>query len=195
MSFKLCIVVCSTRPGRVGDKLGAWFMDCARADTRFTVDLADLASINLPMHDEPNHPRLKLYVHEHTRAWSLRADAADAFVFILPEYNYAPPPAFINALDFLSEEWAYKPAGFVSYGGISGGLRAVQIARTMLTGVKGIPVFEGVVVPLVASRISSEGRFVSQPVQEQAAIALLDEIARLSGVLRHLRTSRAEAAQ
>lgn len=38
-------------------------------------------------------------------------DAADAYAFVMPEYNYFPPPSLVNALDYLVTEWTYKPAG------------------------------------------------------------------------------------
>ena len=58
--------------------------------------------------------------------------AADAFVIVTPEYNYGPPPSLINAFDYVYKEWNYKAAGFVSYGGVSGGLRAVQMEKQTL---------------------------------------------------------------
>ena len=89
------------------------------------------------MLDEPKHPRLRQYQHAHTKAWSARVDAADAFVFVTPEYNYGMPPALLNAIDYVLHEWAYKPAGFVSYGGISGGTRSVQMSKQVLTARQG----------------------------------------------------------
>ena len=70
--------------------------------------LVDLADFNLPVYDEPNHPRLRQYVHDHTKAWSASVEAAAAFVFVTPEYNYFAPPALMNALDYLLHEWSYK---------------------------------------------------------------------------------------
>ncbi len=52
-------------------------------------------------------------------------DAAEAFIFVTPEYNYSFSPALKNALDYLNKEWWRKPLGFVSYGGVSGGTRGV----------------------------------------------------------------------
>ena len=78
-----------------------------------------------------------------------RACPADAFVFVTPEYNYAPPPALVNALNYLSREWNYAPVGFVSYGGISGGLRSVQVAKQIVTTLKMMPIPEGVPMPMV----------------------------------------------
>ena len=77
------------------------------------------------MMDEPEHPRLRRYQHDHTRAWSGRS-TLHAFPFVTPEYHHGTPPSLVNPLDYLVEEWAYKPVGFVTYGGVSGGLRVCR---------------------------------------------------------------------
>jgi hypothetical protein len=38
--------------------------------------------------NEPNHPSLKKYQHEHTKQWSAKIDEADAFIFVTAEYDY-----------------------------------------------------------------------------------------------------------
>jgi NAD(P)H-dependent FMN reductase len=81
---KLDVIICSTRPGRVGKAVGDWFDGAARQHGGFDVQLVDLAEVNLPIYDEPKHPRLQQYEHEHTRRWSALVDAADAFVFVTP---------------------------------------------------------------------------------------------------------------
>ena len=87
----------------------------------FEIDFADLAEVNLPFMDEPNHPRFHRYTHQHTLDWSARVEAADAFVFVMPEYNYGFTAPLKNAIDYLHAEWAYKPVGLVSYGGVAAG--------------------------------------------------------------------------
>ena len=101
MAPRLNIIIGSTRPGRVGPSIAAWFETHARAHAGFEPVLVDLADFNLPVYDEPNHPRLRQYVHDHTKAWSASVEAADAFVFVTPEYNYFAPPALVNALDYV----------------------------------------------------------------------------------------------
>ncbi len=71
---RLLVVVASTRPGRAGGAIGTWFTDIARAHSGFEVDVADLAELDLPFHDEPAHPRLGQYEHEHTKRWSAQVD-------------------------------------------------------------------------------------------------------------------------
>jgi NAD(P)H-dependent FMN reductase len=149
MNPKLNIVVTSTRPGRIGPVIAEWFLATAHQQGGFSAELVDLQSFELPVYDEPHHPATGRYEHGHTRLWSASVDAADAFVFVMPEYNAGPPPSLLNALNFVLKEWAYKPAAFVSYGGVSGGLRAVQLVKPVLSALRMVPVVEGVVMPLV----------------------------------------------
>jgi NAD(P)H-dependent FMN reductase len=126
---RLAVIIASSRPGRLAVPVAEWFVSLARQRDDFEVDVVDLAEVDLPFLDEPNHPRLRQYQHDHTLAWSNRVDAADAFVIVTPEYNYGMPAILKNALDYLHHEWAHKPVGFVSYGGISAGTRSVQMTK------------------------------------------------------------------
>lgn len=155
-------------------------------DGRFVVDLIDLAEIDLPMYNEPKHPSLQSYEHEHTNMWSSMVEAADAYVFVTPEYNYGPPPALVNALNYVYKEWNYKPASFVSYGGISGGLRAVQVEKLILTTLKVVPLVEAVVVPMVQQFIA-DGGFRASDLHQQAATVMLNELFRWAEALKVLR--------
>src|SRR3954467_4525184 len=145
--LKLQVLIASTRPGRVGGKIGAWAFEAAKKHGKFDVELVDLVEVNLPIFDEPKHPRLRQYEHEHTKRWSAIVERADAFVFVTPEYNFGPPPSLLNAMDFLYVEWNYKPVAFVSYGGMSGGVRAVQVAKNTATTLKMAPLYEAVNIP------------------------------------------------
>lgn len=102
---RLQIIIASTRPGRVGPTVAEWFYRFAEQHGGFEVELVDLAEADLPLLDEPAHPRLKQYSQEHTRAWSRKVDSADAFVIVTPEYNFGSPPALVNALNYLYQEW------------------------------------------------------------------------------------------
>jgi NAD(P)H-dependent FMN reductase len=183
----LQIVIGSTRPGRVGLPVAQWFSQRAREHAGFKVELVDLAEVNLPLLDEPNHPRLHQYTHEHTRAWSATVARGEAYVFVHPEYNYGLNAALKNAIDYLFGEWQYKAVGFVSYGGVSGGLRAVQMIKQVVTALKMVPVQEAVTVPFVAKFIDDEGRFQATPILEASATALLDELAKVTAALSPLR--------
>jgi NAD(P)H-dependent FMN reductase len=184
---RLLVVIASTRPGRVGLPVGRWFDAQARAHGAFEVHVADLLELDLPFMDEPNHPRLAQYTHQHTKDWSATVNAAHAFVFVMPEYNFGLNAPLKNAIDFLHNEWQYKPVGFVSYGGVSGGLRAVQMVKQVVTTVKLTPVTEAVAIPFVARFIDDEGEFVGDEALEQAAGAMLSEMVRVGEALAVLR--------
>jgi NAD(P)H-dependent FMN reductase len=186
----LLVVIASTRSGRKGPAIGHWFIEQARRHARFELDVADLGEIDLPILDEPEHPRLRKYQHDHTKAWSARVDRADAFVFVTPEYNWGPPPSLLNAIDYVVHEWAYKPLGLVSYGGVSGGMRGVQIVRQMVTGLKMVPLPEAVAIPMFTRFINAEtGEFAPDEVHTGNAARMLDELLRWSQALQALRTS------
>ncbi|MFX8778119.1 NAD(P)H-dependent oxidoreductase, partial [Acinetobacter baumannii] len=77
MALKLQTIICSTRPGRVGPAVATWFQGFAAAHGKFDVELVDLASFNLPIYDEPEHPTKQSYHHEHTKKWSASVKSAD----------------------------------------------------------------------------------------------------------------------
>jgi|SRR5690625_311227 len=188
MPLKLQVIICSTRPGRVGESVARWFYSYAQEHSDFDVELVDLAQVNLPMYDEPKHPVLKQYEKEHTKRWSEIVESADAYVFVAPEYNYSPTPALVNALNYVYREWNYKPCGFVSYGGISGGLRGAQAARLQVTTLKMMPIPEGVAIPAVGSLIDREsGQFSANEFIEDAAQTMLNELSVWAAGLKAIR--------
>jgi NAD(P)H-dependent FMN reductase len=189
----LQIIIASTRPGRVGLPVAQWFQERAVAHGGFDVELVDLAEVALPFLDEPNHPRLRRYEHQHTKDWSAKVDAADAFAFVMPEYNYGFNAPLKNAIDFLNQEWRYKPVGFVSYGGVAAGTRAVQMAKQVVTTLKMTPLSEAVSIPFVRQFLDDEERLQANEVMEHAAVAMLDELVRVEAALRPLRQTGAPA--
>lgn len=187
MSLKLHTIICSTRPGRVGPSVANWFHGFASEHGQFQSTLVDLAEFNLPVYDEPKHPRLQQYEKEHTKAWSRSVAAADAYVFVLPEYNFCPPPSFVNALDFVYNEWNYKPCGFVSYGGVSGGLRSAQLAKQLVTTLKMMPMVEAVMVQNPAELFDDDKRFKAAEHHQKSGKSLLDELAKWARALKAMR--------
>ncbi|MDN6298454.1 MAG: NAD(P)H-dependent oxidoreductase [Halomonas sp.] len=185
--MKLTVIVTSTRPGRVGKAVADWFYDYARENSAgFEIDFADLQELDLPLYDEPRHPMLQDYEHAHTKRWSQIVASSDAFVFVLPEYNHTMPPSLVNALDYLYKEWNYKPAGFVSYGGISGGIRATETAKLMLNTLEMVPVKQQVMIPMVAEHLEN-GIFKPTDIHEQSAKTMLETVIRWASSLKTMR--------
>lgn len=183
----LMILIASTRPGRVGVPVAEWFRERAIQHGGFNVEVVDLAELNLPFLDEPHHPRLRQYEHQHTKQWSALVERSDAFVFVMPEYNYGFSAPLKNAIDYLHHEWAKKPVGFVSYGGVAAGTRAVQMLKQVVTALKMVPLTEAVSIPFVRQFIDDEGRVQANETMNSAADQMLDEMERWHEALQSLR--------
>lgn len=187
MTLNLTLVTASTRPGRKGPVIARWAAGIARAQGAFAVTEVDLAEMDLPLLDEPQHPMLKAYEHEHTKRWSAVVEAADAFVFITPEYDFFAPAAMVNAIQCLSQEWRYKAAGVVSYGGISGGLRSAQVLRGLLGNLGVMAVPQTVPVPFFGQQIGADGVFAANEKMDDGLKLMLAEVAKVGGALKTLR--------
>jgi NAD(P)H-dependent FMN reductase len=187
-SPKLYVITVSTRLGRTGVPLSTWIFERAKAHGAFEVELVDLKEENLPMFDEPRHPRLRRYEHEHTKRWSAKIDGADGFIFVTPEYDHGTPPSLINALIYLLHEWAHKPVGFVSYGGPAGGTRAVQMVKPMMASLKMVVLLESVMAPFFDKSIDGQGVFNASELQETGARAMLDALLKWTNALAPMRT-------
>lgn len=185
--YNLKVIVTSTRNGRQGIAVANWFAEKVKEHNAFNTEILDLKEIALPMLDEPNHPRLKNYQYDHTKAWSKKIEEADAFVFVIPEYNYGLPPSLVNAIDYLFSEWNYKPAALVSYGGISAGLRSAQMSKLILTTVKVFPLTEAISIPFFAKQINEEGVFIANPLIDKSYNEMMDELIKWTKGLKYMR--------
>jgi NAD(P)H-dependent FMN reductase len=184
----LQIIVGSTRPGRVGSTVAQWFQGRAVKHDAFATQLIELADVALPLYDEPRPPRLGRYEHEHTRRWSQIVSAADAFVFVVPEYNHGYNAATKNALDFLHTEWRGKPVGFVSYGAAAAGARAVHGLLPVVTTLGMIPAGTAVTIPQINRLVRPGESFAGNERADEGAALLLDELgtyAELLAARRH----------
>ncbi|MCM3925041.1 universal stress protein [Frankia sp. AiPs1] len=137
----LALVVGSVRAGRLGPAVAGWFAGHARDRDDVHLDVLDLAAFPLPsdMAAVPGTPPERL-----VRELGERLAAADGFVVVTPEYNHSYPAALKNVIDTYREEWFAKPVGFVSYGGVSGGLRAVEHLRAVFAEQHAVTVRDGV---------------------------------------------------
>lgn len=185
--LKVQTIICSTRPGRIGPSVAHWFHGFAAEHDKFECSLVDLAEFNLPVYDEPAHPVKQQYEHDHTMSWSKSVADADAYVFVIPEYNHFTPPSLVNALNYVFNEWNYKPCGFVSYGGASGGLRSAEVTKQLVTTLKMMPVPQGVMVQMPWNRLGEDKMLQSDKHLESSATAMLDELHKWAEALKKMR--------
>ena len=156
---KLKIISGSSRPGRFNDQVVTFVADCAKEFAGIELEVLDLATINLPFLDEAKPPMMRDYAHAHTKAWSAKIDEADAFIMVTPEYNHSYSPVLKNAIDYLFQEWNYKPVSFVSYGSLAGGSRAVEHLRAVAAELKMYDLREQIMLPNYWENLDQEGKF------------------------------------
>ncbi|KKB75839.1 NADPH-dependent FMN reductase [Devosia soli] len=196
MTLKLKIIIGSTRPGRVGPTIAKWVEEAARTHGKFDVELVDLLELKLPLLDEAVHPAMQKYEHPHTKRWAKIVSEADAFIFVSPEYNFFAPASLVNAIQTLLKEWGYKAAGVVSYGGISGGLRAAQTLRQLLGNVNVHALSQTVPVPMFSQFIGEDGVFRANEAMTAGLNTQLEELHKWAGALKplHQPAEKREAA-
>lgn len=166
MSTRIGIVISSTRPTRIGDKVATWI--AKQAPEGVEAQLVDLREVALPFLDEPAKPAMGDYVHETTQAWSETVSGYDAMIFVVAEYNGGYTAQLKNAVDTLYAEWNDLPIGVVGYG-YGGAARAVTALEPVLATVKAVHVpGPGLVI---GQHLSPEGEFLeAAPADEVRAL-------------------------
>jgi NAD(P)H-dependent FMN reductase len=182
MIHTIYVIVASTRPGRIGRQVAEWVRGAIPASAGFAAELVDLRDWPLPLLDEPGVPAAGVYLHEHTREWSRKIAAADAFVFVTPQYNWGYPASLKNALDHLFKEWNGKPAVIVSYGHHGGGKAAAQL-RQVLEGLRMRPAVAMPAITISPAMLTEDGR-LGDPATDFASYA--DAVERAVGELAAL---------
>lgn len=184
---KLKIISATVRPGRKGPIIAEWISGLAKQSGLFEVELIDLGELKLPLMDEPNHPAMKKYEHEHTKKWSAKIDEADAFIFVTGEYDFGYPAPLRNALEYLYQEWNFKAGGIVSYGGVSAGTRAANALKNDLATFKVVPIYEMVNIPFFTEHINEEDVFEPVESSVKAANVLFKELVRWTKGLKSIK--------
>ncbi|MDT0320431.1 NADPH-dependent FMN reductase [Streptomyces millisiae] len=178
----------SARAGRFGPAVVAWTADQAGRRDDMVADVVDVADAELPWD-------MGGYGADPTPGpLAPRLEAADAFVVVTPEYNHSYPAALKNLIDWHRREWQAKPVAFVSYGALSGGLRAVEHLRGVFAELHAVTVRDTVSFQNAWERFDAAGRPVETEGCERAAKTMLDQLAWWGHALRDARAARPYAA-
>lgn len=120
---RIVVILGSIREGRINDRVAAWV--CAQLSVHgFAPEILDPA--------DPELLPAQIGDAKAIDALRKRMDGADGFVIVTPEYNHAEPGHLKTLIDAVTAEWWARPVGLVGYGGISGGLRAIEALRVIL---------------------------------------------------------------
>lgn len=188
---KIKIIAGSVRPGRFNIQPARWITEIAKARPDTETELLDLAEINLPFMDEPEPPMQHKYSKEHTQKWAAKIAEADGFVFVTPEYNHSLSPALKNAIDYLFQEWNFKPVVFVSYGSLAGGSRAVEHLRGVAAEIKMYDLREQVMLPNYWESLNEKGEYNFTERHKESAEAMLDSLVFWSKKMKEARSELA----
>lgn len=180
----IAIIVGSNRQGRIGGRVGAWVKEAAHAAGRFDIDLIDVAAIALP----PDHPDKP---DKTTLVLRRRIASAAGFVVVTPEYNHSFPAPLKHLIDQAYEEWRAKPIAFVSYGGLSGGLRAVEALRLVFAELQAVTLRDGVSFPQAWESFETDQPARIDVAVSQAAKVMFGQLAWWSTALQRARTELA----
>jgi NAD(P)H-dependent FMN reductase len=169
MALKVAVVIGSRREGRFGPTVAAWFAAVAGKHQGLEVEIVDLAEEELV---------------------TKRLGAADAFVVVTPEYNHSYPAPLKAVIDAHYTEWQAKPIAFVSYGGVSGGLRAVEHLRAVFAELHAVTIRDTVSFHGGRSCFGPDGDPLDAGESGQAARRLLHQLTWWAQALREARALR-----
>lgn len=179
--LRLAVIISSVREGRFGPVVGEWFAGVAKDREDLVVDVIDLQDHELP------------YAHSHTPGAEAaavlakvtpRLEEADAFVVVTPEYNHSFPASLKHLIDWHYTQWRAKPVGFVSYGGLAGGLRSVEQLRPVFAELHAVTVRDAVSFHMAWEQFGEDGRPKDETGPAGAAKVLLDQLNWWGSVLR-----------
>jgi NAD(P)H-dependent FMN reductase len=176
---QVAVIIGSVRAGRIAPAVASWVETQLDRHDDLSIAVVDLADMTLPD---------SLDGTGDAAGFAKRVDSADAFVIVTPEYNHGYPGALKTAIDTARDEWRTKPVGFVSYGGIAGGLRAVEQLRLVFAELHAVTVRQVVSLHWVHDLFDGNGVLTDRG----GPVAAQKMLAQLAWWARALRSARAE---
>jgi NAD(P)H-dependent FMN reductase len=167
--IRIALIYGSTRKGRFCDTVARW---AAREITK--VGVFDLDEV------DPSEPGA---LHDRLRR-------ADAFIVVTPEYNHGYTAPLKALIDDVGAEWHAKPVAFVSYGGVSGGLRAVEQLRQVFAELHAVSIRDSVSFAGAHERFDENGEAREPERARRTMTRLLAQLQWWAITLREARHAR-----
>lgn len=189
----IVVILGSTRPNRRSEVVGQWLMPQLKT-LGVDAELVDLRDYPLPFYNEPASVKALQGVYsadvaQVVKAWSAKVAEADGFIIITPEYNHGYSGVLKNALDYLYDEWNDKPIGFISYGGLAGGSRAVEQLRLVSIELQMAPIREAIHIPFIREAFASDGQ-LTNPLIAAKVPPLVEQLTRWAKALKSARVEK-----
>lgn len=167
--IKIGIVYGSTRAGRFCDTVARWAAAQIAAGGNFALEILDpAASVDV-------------------QSLKQRIAACDAFIVVTPEYNHGYPAPLKGLIDSVGPEWHAKPVAFVSYGGISVGLRAVEQLRLVFAELHAVTIRDSVSFAGAWEQFDANGTLRNPERAERSMEAMLRRLHWWAVALAHAR--------
>ncbi|MFD3762055.1 NADPH-dependent FMN reductase [Streptomyces sp. NPDC058622] len=182
--LRLAVINSSVREGRFGPVVGEWFAGIAEERADLIVDVIDLADHELPAAISHNPSQEAAGILSQI---SPRLEQADAYIIVTPEYNHSFPASLKHLIDWHYTQWRAKPVGFVSYGGLAGGLRSVEQLRPVFAELHAVTVRDGVSFHMAWEQFGEDGKPKDETGPAGAAKVLLDQLGWWANALREAR--------
>lgn len=175
---KVLIVLSSTRPGRLADKILAEIQRQLPDYKNLRTTVADFRDMPLPFFDGPTAPAAPGFepADKNVRKWTKEVRDADALLVVSAEYNHSYTAVFKNAIDWLAPQaLENKPVHFIGYGW-SGGAKAIEKTRLLLTEFLKAKPSEAEANLRFNQEIDPEGKILDQKSVAAAIRGVLDTI-------------------
>ncbi len=180
--LKIALIYGSTRPGRLCDKVASWAAAQISATHAFALDVIDPASPEALSTEKPGEPVNLAWLRQHI-------GPADAFIVVTPEYNHGYPAALKSLIDSVGAEWHAKPVTFVSYGGISGGIRAAEQLRQVFAEIHAVTIRDSVTFSMAWEQFDADGSLKNPDRANRQMQTVLKRLAWWANALREARNA------
>lgn len=183
--LRIAVIIGSTRPQRFAPTVAEWFISHAKEREDWDVDVIDL--IDMPLGSSAPSMTPPAEVVETLGRLSPRLEQADGFVVITPEYNHSYPASLKTAIDWHNSHFHAKPVAFVCYGGMSGGLRAVEHLRQVFAELHAVTTRDTVSFYNAHDQFGPDGQLLNPEGPDGAAKTLTDQVTWWARALKEAR--------
>jgi NAD(P)H-dependent FMN reductase len=180
--LKIALIYGSTRPGRLCDKVAAWAAAQISSAPEFVLDVVDPASPRARSKENSGDSLDLAWLRQHL-------GEADAFIVVTPEYNHGYPASLKSLIDSVGSEWHAKPVAFVSYGGISGGIRAAEQLRQVFAEMHAVTIRDSVTFAMAWEQFDSDGTLKNPDRAARQMQTVLKRLAWWANALREARSA------
>src|SRR5688572_32344366 len=171
MPTKILVLYGSYRSDRMGIRL-ANFLVAELRRRGDEAELIDAKAVGLPIIDRMYKEFAPGQAPPTMQDLAGKIKAADAFVFVVGEYNWGMQPGLKNLTDHFLEEWFWRPAAIASYSaGKHSGARAATAWHGTLSEMGMVVVSSTLAVGPIAQALSAEGKPTGEAGQSLARSA------------------------